>query len=137
MGKNWDKLLKFTSLRPRSGKEITGWLFKKKVGSQKQQEYLTRLKELDLIDDERFAFWWVEERRIFRPRSKRHLAWELQQKGIAKEIIKEALENVDEVQAAQKLIVKRVFASRQKLQEYLARKGFDWEAIKKVKLRQE
>ena len=129
--------MKFASLRPRSEKEIQSWFLKKKTPVSKQKEYLTRLSELEMLGDEKFALWWVEQRSAFRPRSRRHLTWELRQKGIDQKIIKEVLESVDEVQTAQKLIAKKSFASRQKLEEYLARRGFDWEAIKKVKLEQE
>ncbi len=137
MDKYWDKFLKFASLRPRSVKELKFWLLKKKIDTEKQEEYLKKLREFDFLDDKRFAFWWVEQRRTFRPRSKKHLAWELRQKGIDREIIKEALEDVDEIQLAQKLIAKKSFANLQKLQEYLMGRGFDWEAVKEVKLPKE
>lgn len=125
--------MKFASLRPRSEKEIKGWFLKKKVPLSKQKIYLTRLKELEMLGDAQFAVWWVEQRNTFRPRSKKHLAWELRQKGISQEIIIQALENVDELAAARELMAKKSFADERKLEAFLARRGFDWEVIKKVK----
>jgi regulatory protein len=132
--KTWDKLLKFASLRPRSEKEIKNWFLKKKVPASKEKIYLTRLKELEMIGDEQFAAWWIEQRNAFRPRSKRHLAWELAQKGINRELIQKVLAEVDELLIAQSLIAQRSFADQRELETFLAHRGFDWEVVKKVKL---
>ncbi|MGD8744262.1 MAG: hypothetical protein PVJ52_01540, partial [Candidatus Woesebacteria bacterium] len=67
-----DKLLKFVSLRPRSEKEIERWFKKHRVHHSLREELFNRLKKLDLVDDEKFARWWIDQRLQFKPKS----SWE-------------------------------------------------------------
>ncbi len=140
--KTLDRLLKFAMLRPRSKREVTNWLRRKKVNERLHKDLFNRLKRLDLIDDKRFAEWWVEQRISFRPRGKRALSCELREKGIDREIISQVLEkaDIDEMKLARKLIEKKNYRwqslarleARQKMSGFLARKGFSWEIIRKV-----
>jgi regulatory protein len=100
------------------------------------------LKYLDFLDDRKFAVWWVEQRLAFRPKSKLSLKFELKGKGIDENLIKEVLfeTKVDEVKLAKDLIEKKRykwekldnFEARRKMSEFLARKGFNWEIIRKI-----
>ena len=140
--KTLDKLLRFATLRPRSEKEIKDWLIRKKVHESIHSELFNKLKRLDLLDDEKFADWWVEQRQEFSPRAKRILYYELRIKGIKKEIIEEVLDGLtlDEEKIAKGLLEKKMYRwknlekreQKQKMSEFLARKGFEWEIIKKV-----
>lgn len=140
--KTLDKLLNFASLRPRSIKEIELWFKRKRVHESIWKSLFNRLKRLNLIDDEKFAKWWVEQRLQFRFKSKRELIQELRLKGINKEIIEQVLSEtvVDEIKMAKKLLEKNMykyknfdkFTAKRKMREYLARKGFNWETIKRV-----
>jgi regulatory protein len=134
--KTWDKLIKFVTLRPRSEKEVEDWFYRKKVDQKHQKDYFKRLKRLDFLDDGKFTRWWVDQRLSFRPRSKRELWAELVKKGIDKTLIKQVIDEskIDEVKIAKKLLSKRNYQDPQKAMAYLARKGFDWETIKEVKL---
>lgn len=137
-----DKLLHYTSFRPRSEREIYNWLRKYKVHESLHEELFNRLKRFELVGDEKFAKWWVGQRLQFKNRSVRELANELYKKGIDREIIKTVLEEseIDEESSAKKLLEKRTFAWRKykgyekkkKMTDYLARKGFSWDVIKKV-----
>jgi len=137
--KTLDKVLRFVTLRPRSEKEINDWLKRKKIHESLYKELFDRLKRLELVDDEKFARWWVNQRSSFRPKPKRILNNELRIKGIEKEIIEEVLkeENVDEEKIARELLEKKKYKwkkldrkiARQKMSGYLARKGFEWDAI--------
>ncbi len=132
--KTLDKLLRFSSLRPRSEKEITGWLRKKKVHESLNGELFNRLKRLELVDDVKFAKWWVGQRMEFRPKSRKELVYELRLKGIGKEVIEEVMggmEMSDEA-TARKLLAKKTFGDKKKMAEYLLRRGFDWGVVKKV-----
>src|SRR4030042_2523623 len=73
--KTYDYLLKFAMLRPRSEKEIKDWFRRKKTPERLYEDLFSKLKELDLIDDEKFAMWWVEQRLAFRNKFKRDLDW--------------------------------------------------------------
>lgn len=140
--KTYDKILRFGAMRPRSKKEYDIWLKKHKVPDSLHEELFEKLTHLELLDDNKFAIWWVDQRVRFRNKSKRALEVELRQKGIDKEIITNALDaqNVDEVKMAKKLLEKknRVWVkytdvdARRKKSEYLLRNGFSWEIIREV-----
>ena len=102
-------------------------LRKKKVHQSLTEELFNRLKRLELLDDLKFAQWWIGQRMQFRPKSKRELVYELRMKGIGKETIEKALvaEDVNDVVTVGKLL-------KIKSKEYLLRHGFDWETVKRV-----
>jgi len=137
-----DKLINYSILRPRSKKEVEMWLKRKKVHESIHKDLFNKLKRLELLDDEKFASWWVKQRMEFRNKSKRELIFELRSKGIDKNIIDDVMSksNVDDESAAKKLIKKNKYKwkryednhKNRKMSEYLARKGFSWEIIKKV-----
>src|SRR4030042_4348050 len=139
---NLDKLLRFATLRPRSESEVRGWMKRKRVHKSLQEGLFNKLKHLELIDDEKFARWWVEQRILFKPKSKRMLNDELRAKGIKKDTIEDVLDRteIDEVKIAKALLEKRKFIweklprpeSKRKMTEYLIRKGFSWEVIKQA-----
>lgn len=140
--KIYDKILKFVALRPRSEKEVRDWMRKYKVHSSLHNELFSRLKRIDLLNDKRFALWWVDQRQTFRPKSKRVLQQELKLKGIDEKIIDEVLQEsrIDDVAAAKRLLRKKKYLweklpnleARKKKAAFLQRKGFDWEVIRKV-----
>ena len=140
--KTLDKLIFFAPRRPRSQKEIVYWFKRNKVHESLHNGLLARLIKLDLIDDEKFANWWVGQRQEFRPRSKRQLYSELMVKGINKEIIDEVLlkSDINEAAIATGLLNKRNYKwekmtkveRKKKMSEYLARKGFNWDTVNKV-----
>ena len=133
----WNRLLKFVSFRPRSEKEVSEWLQKKKVG--KAIKYIKRLKGVELLDDKKFAEWFVESRMRSRPRSKRFMIYELRIKGIAKEISDEVMEEsgLDEVEMAKRLVEKNSFRwvgleekkRKEKIRLFLERQGFVYDII--------
>ncbi|HJX59133.1 hypothetical protein A2V61_03395 [Candidatus Woesebacteria bacterium RBG_19FT_COMBO_47_8] len=140
--KTLDKLLRFATLRPRSEKEINYWFKKQKVHESIIPKLFERIKHLDLVDDEAFSGWWIEQRLTFKPKGVRALRQELRQKGIAKEIVDKVLAKtkIDEVGMAKELMQKKAYKwqnlpkreARLKMSQFLARKGFAWEVIEKV-----
>ena len=137
-----DKLLRFATLRPRSEKEIRDYFKRKRVYKDLQKDLYDKLKKFELVDDEKFAKWWVEQRLAFRPKSQRILNNELRIKGVKKDIIDETLNSIkiDEVKIARELLEKRKnkwhnlgeIEARKKMSEFLARHGFSWGIIKTV-----
>ncbi len=140
--KTWEKLLRFAMVRPRSEKEIMDYFRRKKVHESLYEELLSKLKHFDLLDDQKFAEWWVEQRQAFKPKSLRILNQELRIKGIKQEIIKQVLgeTKIDEEKMARDLIERKAYkwknleprVKRQKISQYLAGKGFSWDVISKV-----
>lgn len=140
--KTVDKLLNFASLRPRSEMEIQTWLKRKKVHESIHKNLFNRLNRLNLLDDEKFAKWWISQRQEFKAKSKRELVFELKRKGINSEIIKETIleEKIDEEENAKKNLSKKAYkweryeekARKKKMFEYLARKGFEYDVVRKI-----
>jgi regulatory protein len=148
-----NKALHFLGYRPRSEKEIRDHLtYKGKLGDleteEEKLEYLEsieqalkKLKELGYLNDKEFAAWWVKERGETKSVSERILKNELLMKGVDREILAEALKSVDsEEDKAMKIATKKArFMQkldknefRLKLSQFLDRKGFEWETVKKV-----
>ncbi len=137
-----DWLLLFVSLRPRSEKEVNDWMARKKVADDLKSTLVEKLKHLDLLDDEKFARWWIEQRLAFKNKSIKDLYYELAGKGIGKEIINKVLNSaeIDEEKSARILLDKKGYRwrglgkleRRKRISKFLARKGFKWDVIKKV-----
>jgi regulatory protein len=137
----YTRCLALLARRPRSGAEFDRYLRGRKLAAAEVEQVLARLSERGWIDDRAFARVWVENRQEFRPRSKRALQMELRRFGISEENAREALDEVQEGQAAIAAARKkgpRLFRSVQKhpqaqlefqrkLTAHLASRGFDYE----------
>jgi len=138
--KTLDKVYRFLSLRPRSEKEVAGYLKKRKISSSDFEKIFKILKEQKLVDDLEFVKWWIEQRETFKPKGKIALRTELKQKGIAEEIIEKTLAQIDEESLAKKALEKKVKAYHRlspeeffrKVSQFLSYRGFSWETIEKV-----
>lgn len=122
--------------RPRSAWEISDYLKRKDYEPDVIEKILNALSSRGLLDDEKFARMWIDNRRLLKKTSKRRLMLELQQKHIDKNIITSALaeDETDEGQVVRDLIAKKRSQSRyqddQKLIAYLLRQGFNYDDIK-------
>lgn len=136
--------LRFLSLRPHSEKEVKDYLQKKKFSQEEKDKVLGYLQEHRLIDDREFARWFIDQRTRVKPQGERLIRLELRQKGINEEIMSAVLKDPDseiinQEEAAKMLIEKKLLRYQhlsrqeiyQKLGAFLARRGFDWETIRK------
>ena len=140
--KTFEKILNFAMVRPRSEKEYKDWMKRKKVSETIHDGLLKKLENFELLNDSKFAMWWVEQRNNFRPKPVRVLKLELRNKGLDKNIIDDVFENtqVDEAKIAKDLLQKNQYKwnkydtqiAKRKRIEYLGRKGFSWDVIKKA-----
>lgn len=142
--KAYQRALNYLSYRERSQEEVRRNLRKHDVPDLVIEDVLERLQRNTLVNDKRFAEKWVENRAAFHPRSRRALASELYQKGIARTIIDEVLADVDEHEMAYKVAQKKLRRVqglewpefRKKLNGYLGRRGFSYgvcaEVVRKV-----
>jgi len=134
----YERALKFLAPRPRSQVEVRRRLQQHKVPDGLIDAVLQRLRQAGLVDDTVFAGYWVENRQTFRPRSRRALQWELRRKGLDSEAVQAALAGADDAQAAETLAAQRArrlanlpeVEFRRKLQDFLLRRGFDYDTIK-------
>lgn len=130
----------FLSYRARSESEIRKNLRKHEIPEAVIEQTLERLRQDGLANDDQFAQAWVENRATFRPRSRRMMAMELKQKGLADEAIQSAIQNVDDDASAYEAAQKRAARYkglewndfRKKLSEFLARRGYSYSVIAPV-----
>lgn len=135
-----ERVLRLLARRPYSAAEITRYLRRQKIDDDIIQNVINDLIEAKLIDDDAFAAYWVEQRETFRPRSRLALRQELSQKGIGREIVGEALESIDEADAARRVARKQAGRWhglpepewRAKLTRYLMRQGFPYDVVSDV-----
>jgi len=136
----YDRALHYLADRPRSAWEVRQYLRKHDLNEEEQAAVLGRLARAGLVNDREFAQFWVENRTAYRPRGRRALRAELRQKGIATEVIEDAVSSVDEDAAALALAEARAGrlshldrqTFRQRLYGYLQRRGFAYDVCRRV-----
>ncbi len=137
-----DRLIKFTTIRPRSEFEIKRWLVRKKISGEDCKVALQELKKAGLVDDEAFARWWIEQRTTFRPKSLRMLILELVKKGVDKDLAQKVVSEsgLNDEELVFQLIEKRKRVwekldketRKKKIVNFLSSRGFSWGVIRKV-----
>ena len=133
----FQRALRLISLRQRSESELRLHLRKHKTPEDVLERTLVRLREHRHADDAVFARAWVDNRKAFRPRGRRALAWELQRKGVTAEVAQTALAEIDESALAYQAGLKKARQLptadwpefRTKISAYLARRGFPSDVI--------
>jgi regulatory protein len=136
----YQQAMLFLSYRARSESEIRQNLRKHEIPEAVIEQTLERLKQDGFANDHQFARAWVENRTTFRPRSRRLMAMELRQKGLAEEAVSSAMQDVDDAALAYEAAQKRAPRLknlewndfRKKLSEFLARRGFSYSVIAPV-----
>lgn len=134
----FQRALRLIGHRPRSEQEVSQRLAKLNFSPDQVEQVIAKLKASNLIEDEKFARMWVDNRLEFHPRSLRLIRYELLHKGIAEEHIEQALqETEDEQDLARRAAVayarrlenyeNQVYRNR--LSGYLARRGFSYGTI--------
>ena len=131
--------LRYISYRQRSSSEVKSKLLEQHPTAI-VDFVLQRLEETNLLDDEQFAFQWVEFRNKIRPKSAIMLRRELAQKGVATDLIEKAVVDVDDSHnayiAATKFRGKRdprtVNNFTEKLFSHLKRRGYSYTVIKRT-----
>lgn len=128
---------RYLSYRPRSESELRDRLHRRGFPTEHIDKVVEKLKEQRLINDEAFARFWAENRASFRPRSRQMTRRELQKKGVAKDAISQAVDEIDESESAYNAAVARAHRLqnleyrefRQRMSEFLRRRGFTYETI--------
>lgn len=142
---SFEKALSFSlhllNFRQRSEKELRDKLELKKFSQDITDQLLLYLKGVGLIDDVSFARAWVDTRMVLKPSGPFKLKYELIEKGIKPQIIKEVLDNLkDEYnlkEVALGLARKKISSSKlrdkkklkRRLYDYLRRRGFSSEVV--------
>lgn len=136
----FQKALQFIAHRPRSVEETRRRLSKKGFRDEVIDATLEKCLEKEWLDDLDFARQWIENRNTFRPRSDRLLRYELRVKGVADDVITQALEKYggDENELAYQAGIKKAKKCRQetkfdfqkKVGGFLGRRGFHYGIVK-------
>lgn len=134
------RALHLISYRPRSEEEIRKHLQKYQIPEEITTTVIARLRETGVLNDQKFAETWIENRAAFRPRSKFALRLELAQKGIDEATIAQTLATVNDEEQAYEAGRKKARQLRdldektfqQKLLGFLARRGFSYEVASPV-----
>ncbi len=128
-------LLKQLSAGPRTRSQLAKTLAEKDIPDEVAAAVLDRFEEVDLVDDAAFSKQYVENRHSGRGLARRALAYELRQKGVADETVREAVDAVssdDELATARQLVRKKAASMTKddperrmrRLAGMLARKGY-------------
>jgi regulatory protein len=132
-----DAAYRYLSYRPRSEAELRERLQRRGFPAEHIEKTLTRLQEQGLLDDLGFARFWAENRATFRPRSRGMTRSELRKKGVAEEVINQAVGEIDEAESAYRAANAKSHRLsrldypefRQRLGEFLRRRGFSYNII--------
>ncbi len=127
------------NFRNRSENEVRTKLAGKGYAEDEINKVIENLKRSGALDDDKFARDWVESRSASKPRGRRLLAYELQQKKVNSEKIDEALQNLPDeitlaIKAADKVVHRYERMERdvfnKKVTAFLNRRGFNFEVIR-------
>ena len=137
--------MKLISLRKRSAFEIKERLRKKKFEEDVIEEVLQELKNYKYLNDEEFAEAYINDRINFNPRGRFLIKKELNERGIAENIIERKMEELlseeKEVESAKKMAEKKLRTINnktdkikvdQKIRSYLQSKGYSFDIINLV-----
>jgi regulatory protein len=143
-----DAAMRLLSHRARSERELRDRLRQKGLSPEGIKKILGSLTQSGLVNDLEFARSFVHDKLLKKPVGRSMLKLRLQEKGISKEVIEQVLsevyEKVKEDEYAVQLARSRYehFRSafeglepmkrKKKLSDYLAHRGFEWEAVSKA-----
>lgn len=123
------------AVQARSRADLEQTLAKKQVSAEVARAILDKFEDAGLVNDAEFAHAWVQARQRSKGLSSRVLAMELKRKGVADDLIADALDELDpvaEVDAAHRLVQTKLRSMSKlddttkirRLTAMLARKGY-------------
>lgn len=146
-GKIYQRTLEWLLIRPRSIQETKEYLKRKQLQSERMgegslalmisdrmiTEIIEKLIEKRLLDDYKFAEFYIANRMVKKGVSQLRLEQELRKKGVDPEVIKLTIinsERSDEAEIDKMIAKKGGKYSHEKLIAYLVRQGFDYQLAK-------
>ena len=120
---------------PRTRAQLAAAMKRRNVPDDVAEAVLDRFEDVSLVDDEEFARQWVTTRHVGRGLARRALSYELRQRGVADDVVKDAVGELtgdDELATARELVRRRAPAMRgddparrtRRLAGMLARRGY-------------
>ena len=117
-------LLRKLTVAPRTRAQLADSLTQRGVPDDVADATLDRFEDLGLVDDAEFARQWARSRQAGRGLARRALAYELRQRGVDNDLVKEALDDPelgDELETARELVRRRLAAGRSRLSDPIER----------------
>ena len=117
-------LLRKLTVAPRTRAQLADALAQRGVPGEVADATLDRFEDLGLVDDAEFARQWTRSRQAGRGLARRALAYELRQRGVDDDLVKEALDDPelgDELETARELARRRLRAARPRLSDPMER----------------
>lgn len=138
--KAYDQVVRWLAQRPHSVGETETYLRRKGHPAEVIAEVIARLQDKHYLDDAAFAEFWRDSRERFRPRGTRALRYELQQKGVARDVIDSTLSDLDESESAWAAIEPKLRTWHhlerdmfyKKALGFLSRRGFTYEVAQAI-----
>jgi regulatory protein len=139
--KLYSQALRYVAMRQRTVWETGFYLERKGIDPTLLTQILNKLSILGLIDDEKYARAYVNDRLLLRPTSRRKIIMELKKKRIPEDTVQRILaektdqEGGDSDHTALVSVIARKrrqtkYQDDKKLMQYLARQGFGYGDIK-------
>lgn len=103
-------VLRQLTMAARSRVQLERALARRQIPPEVAAAVLDRFEEVDLVDDQAYAQEWVRVRHAGRGLARHALRHELRARGVAEEIVQEALEGIDpadELETARELVRRR------------------------------
>ncbi len=128
-----ESALRLLATAPRSERDLRERLTRRRgLPHEAVEAAVQRMRELGYLNDGAFARFWVESRQAGAPRSRRALAFELSRKGVGRDELASALDDISDEDAAYAAAQRRMRALRsvdkqtfeRRLATFLASRGF-------------
>ncbi|HEY59421.1 MAG TPA: RecX family transcriptional regulator [Anaerolineae bacterium] len=135
----YQKSLRYLSYRPRSEYEVRKRVSEYGFDDSVIEKVIARLIDKQYLGDKWFANEWVENRIVFRPRSRFMLRYELRQKRVLDDIITDVLQSIPQESELAERAARKYFnrlkdlprqTFQKKLRGYLSRRGFSYTVVK-------
>jgi len=134
----YQRALKYISYKPRTKFEVVKKLKENEFDEDIISIVLEMLVEKGYVNDSQYAKNWVENRSVYKPRSKKLITWELKNKQLSEDIISEVTgEMMPEEELA--MLAAEKYARRlsgnekevffRRLSGYLIRRGFSYSIV--------
>ena len=117
-------------MRPRFESELKTYLIKKSCSPEEIEVVSQAMRDRNLLDDEKAAYYWIENRMLKKGISFRRLTFELSLKGVDKQLIDKLLRESprDEMSEINKVLAKKYNKyERTQLLRYLVGRGFSYD----------
>jgi regulatory protein len=132
--------LRLLAMGPRSEKDLRDRLKRRGLRREAVEAGVTRVRELGYVDDAAYARFFVDSRQASSPRSRRALSFDLQRKGVSRELVAETVALLSDTDGAYDAARRRLVAFRKldrptftrRLGNFLASRGFGYGVVRQT-----